>query len=112
MNKVLKIAEFVKGYKRISKKHKSLADDLEVLGAALQENGRLGVSLGGNCYKVRLKISSNHKGKSGGARVITYFYVHQQTVYLLAIYDKAEMDTIETQALKVLMETVEKLTGK
>jgi len=33
---------------------------------------RLGTSLGQDVYKIRLRISSKGKGKSGGARVISF----------------------------------------
>ena len=38
-----------------------------------------------NCFKIRLAIASKGRGKSGGARVITHFYIENETVYLLAI---------------------------
>jgi len=56
-------------------------------------------SLGNNCYKIRLAISSNGKGKSGGARVITNVKVIKSKVYMLAIYDKSEMDAMSDDEL-------------
>jgi mRNA-degrading endonuclease RelE of RelBE toxin-antitoxin system len=57
--------EFEKQLKRLSKKYKSLADDLAVLIKQLEGNPTSGTPLGNNCYKVRLAISSKGKGKSG-----------------------------------------------
>lgn len=37
----------------------------------------MGTPLKNNCYKIRLAIASKHKGKSGGARVITYLHVQE-----------------------------------
>lgn len=37
-----------------------------------------------------MSIASKGKGKSSGARVVTYVLVEEKSVYLLSIYDKAE----------------------
>jgi mRNA-degrading endonuclease RelE of RelBE toxin-antitoxin system len=46
-----------------------------------------------------MSISSKGKGKSGGARVITYVLVENEIVYLVAIYDKSEHSTIDVGVL-------------
>ena len=58
--------------KRLSKKYRSLKLDLHELGKELMENPFQGVEIAPNIRKVRLAISSKGRGKSGGARVITY----------------------------------------
>lgn len=63
---------FDKQAKRLAKKYPSLKKDLEELLKELVINPELGIALGNNFYKIRLAISSKGKGKSGGARVITY----------------------------------------
>ena len=65
------------------------------------------LALGGNVYKIRLPIASKNKGKSGGARVITYFYQTAETVYLLSIYDKSDTENITDKELKYLIAEVE-----
>ncbi|MEN5212866.1 type II toxin-antitoxin system RelE/ParE family toxin [Elizabethkingia anophelis] len=45
-------------------------------------------------------MSSKGKGKSGGARLITYVKVHESTIYLTSIYDKSEKDNITDNELK------------
>ena len=67
-----------------------------------------GVALGNNFYKIRLSISSKTKGKSGGARVITFVKVIKQTVYLSAIYDKSDQSDISDKELKWLAEFIAK----
>lgn len=42
----------------------------------------MGIPLGKNCYKIRLKISSKNSGKSGGARIITHVFLEGDTVTL------------------------------
>lgn len=72
MINIVDTPRFRKEAKRLGKKYKSLADDFIRLYADLQENPLLGVDLGKGVRKVRLAITSKGKGKSGGARVITY----------------------------------------
>lgn len=66
----------------------------------LQEEPRMGTPLGHDCYKIRMAISSKGKGKSGGARVITYVQIIKTNIFLLAIYDKGEIENISDGELK------------
>ena len=43
-----------------------------------------------NVFKIRLAITGSSKGKSGGARVITYVKINMQTIVLAEIYLKNE----------------------
>ena len=70
------------------KKYLSLKKDLMELLNSLTNNPEQGTALGNGFYKIRVAISSKGKGKSGGARVITYVKVTTTTVYLTSIYDK------------------------
>jgi mRNA-degrading endonuclease RelE of RelBE toxin-antitoxin system len=108
MNKLLITftPDFRREYKSLAKKYLSLNADMQDLVAELQENPILGTSLGNNAYKIRLAISSKNKGKSGGARVITYFITDDNELYLLSIYDKSEQTDISDKALKCLIEKV------
>lgn len=58
--------------KPLLKKYHSLSKDLLKLEKELIVTPRLGTSLGQDVYKIRLRISSKGKGKSGGARVISF----------------------------------------
>jgi mRNA-degrading endonuclease RelE of RelBE toxin-antitoxin system len=68
-------AYFSKHLKRLVKKFPSLKKEFAQLIASLKENPVQGTNLDNNCYKIRLAIASKQKGKSGGARVITYVQV-------------------------------------
>ncbi len=59
---------FKKAVKPLLKKYASLLRELADLEAELLKNPRTGKSLGNDAYKIRLKIKSKGKGKSG-ARV-------------------------------------------
>ncbi len=56
----------------------------------------MGTPIGKDCYKIRVLITSKGKGKgkSGGARVITYVRIVKSNVYLLDIYDKSNKAAI------------------
>jgi mRNA-degrading endonuclease RelE of RelBE toxin-antitoxin system len=54
-----------------------------------------------------LGIGSKGKGKSGGARVITYLYIETETVYLLTIYDNGEKEDLKPNELKDMVDSLE-----
>jgi mRNA-degrading endonuclease RelE of RelBE toxin-antitoxin system len=103
---IIAVPTFRKELKRLAKKYQSLKTDLAVLFESLEENPIQGTSLGKNCYKIRLSISSKGKGKSGGARIITYFVIADETVYLLSIYDKSVKENLTDKELNDLLEEV------
>lgn len=90
---------FDKEVKRIAKKHKNIRSALLKLIEDLEVNPTMGTALGHNVYKIRLAISGTNKGKSGGARVITYVVIVSETVFLSEIYLKSEQATIETDLI-------------
>jgi mRNA-degrading endonuclease RelE of RelBE toxin-antitoxin system len=98
--------EFKREFKRLAKKHVSLNADMKELVEELQKNPTIGTPLGNNAYKIRLAISSKNKGKSGGARVITYYITEDNELYLLSIYDKGEQADISNKVLKQLIDRV------
>ena len=105
MNFKVKASEnFKKEAKRLSKKYPSLKIELESLGQELSKEPTLGIPLGNDVFKIRLAISSKGKGKSGGARVITYVQINDETVLLLSIYNKGEKDSISNYEIKKLLD--------
>lgn len=99
---------FTKAYKKLAKKYPSFPNDLKGLVEDLKQNAFLGVSLGGNVRKIRLAIRSKGKGKSGGARVITYVLVVDKLVILLTAYDKSSLETVTDAELKKIVSRYEK----
>lgn len=97
--KVQAIPNFKREAKRLLKKYPSLKNELEQLLELLQVKPDHGTPIGKGCYKIRIAIASKVKGKSGGARIISYVYVAESTVFLLSIYDKNEQESISTQQL-------------
>jgi len=97
--KISSIPLFDKQAKRLAKKYPSLKNDLTELFESLADDPAQGIALGNNFYKIRLAIASKGKGKSGGARVITYVKITATTVFLTSIYDKSDKSTITDKEL-------------
>lgn len=104
--KIHTISLFDKQAKRLSKKYPSLKQDLTILINKLEKNPKEGISLGNNFFKIRLQIISKGRGKSGGARVITYVKIVANTVYLSSIYDKGEKDAITNNELDQIFKEI------
>lgn len=61
---------FDKEFKHLYKRYPSLLQDLKTLRDEILTNPQTGTDLGGGLHKIRMKITSKGRGKSGGARVI------------------------------------------
>lgn len=97
---------FKKEFKRLSKRYPSLLDDIKLLRDEILANPRLGTNLGGGLRKIRMSITSKGRGKSGGARVITFTVVAaigETEINLLYIYDKAERSSISISEIEELL---------
>lgn len=88
------ISVFERQAKHLIKKFPSLKTEIQTLISELKEKPEKGTFIGHNCYKIRIAIASKGKGKSGGARVITHIVFKDNTVYLLTIYDKADIENL------------------
>ena len=104
---IIPTPRFEKELKRLAKKFPSLKNEFANLVADITKNPENGTFIGNNCYKIRLAIGSKGKGRSGGARVITYLYIETETVYLLTIYDKSEKENIKLNELKEMIGSLE-----
>lgn len=96
-------ANFMNEAKKLSKKYPSLKAELTKLFAELEENPTRGTHLGNDIYKIRLAIASKNKGKSGGARVLSFVKVSHTTVLLFTIYSKGKTDNLTDKQLKKLI---------
>lgn len=88
------------------KKYPSIASDIKQLANDITDSPSLGTDLGGGLRKIRMRITSKGRGKSGGARVITFTVVvsvEGSEVNLLFIYDKAERSTITKDEIEQLL---------
>lgn len=97
---ILRSLQFERELKRLVKKYPSLKKEYADLISLLEKNPTEGVAIGQNCYKIRIPIASKGKGKSGGARVITWILQIEKIVYLVSIYDKSEKENISDKELE------------
>lgn len=106
---VIATESFRKYFKALAKRHRSLPQDLAILAKSLNENPFQGDELSPGIRKIRMAITSKGRGKSGGARVVTYAVVATEkegVVYLLDIYDKADYSSVDVD---IIRKTVERL---
>lgn len=99
-------SSFDKEAKRLNKRYASFKDDLTSFISELKNNPELGSDLGRGIRKIRMKIKSKCRGKSGGARIITLNAIiseQESLIYLLFIYDKSERSTISSTEIDELI---------
>lgn len=104
--KVVVTESFKKHTRHLAKKYPSFKTDLPGLVESLEMNPMQGQSIGKECFKVRMAIGSKGKGKSGGARVIICVKIINQLVFMLAVYDKSEKESISDHELDALLKIV------
>jgi len=104
---IIPTRRFERELKRLAKKYPTLRNDFAELIAKISQNPITSSFVGNNCYKIRMAIGSKRKGKSSGARVITYLYIQTETVYLLTIYDKSEKTDLKPNELKEIIYSLE-----
>lgn len=92
--------------KRLSKKYRGFEDDIKAFRKELKTNPFQGVEIAPHIRKIRMSITAKGKGKSGGARVITFNALvsnQEGKVYLLLIYDKAEASNVKLNVIKEIV---------
>lgn len=100
--RIIATSVFLKEAKRLSKKYRSFSEDLKSLGDSLLQDPEQGVALSNGFRKVRMSIKSKGKGKSAGARVITFnLFVDKkdERIVLVALYDKSERPSISEKEI-------------
>lgn len=107
MNEIVILPTFERGAKRLIKKYKSLADEISSFILKTENEGIHGTPVGNGIYKSRLAVKSKGKGKSGGLRVISYselyFSMQDNTIYLVAIYDKSEISSMNKSEIENIL---------
>ena len=111
MTQIIAEPPFIKELKRLAKKYKNITKDIQKLAEELRQNPFYGSDLGKGVRKVRMAVTNKGKGKSHGARVITYTEAvvnvdEEGVVTLLYIYDKGERDTITAAEIAALKATL------
>lgn len=97
---------FATELKRLAKRYRGLADDYEAFLDCLKENPLQGTEIAPKIRKIRMPITAKGRGKSGGARIITYNALvaeQEGKIYLLLIYDKADASNIKMNVVKEII---------
>jgi len=93
---------FDKQSKQLSKKFNLLKNDLEDFVNNFDDHHVTATNIKINFFKVRLSNSNKNKGKSAGYRIYYYLKI-DDTVYLLTIYDKSQIQSINENILNNLI---------
>jgi len=107
------LEEFERLAKDLKKKYKSFKEDYNSFLDELEKNPFGGEPLGHHTYKNRMSIASKGKGKSGGARVITYnvrkLSDDEVVITLMTIYDKSDISNVSDAYIRSLIELIEQV---
>lgn len=89
-------------------------DELNELKNAIINNPNVGDAISGcnGARKVRIKLESNNKGKSGGARIIYVNVYIQEKAYLIDIYGKSDKEDLTTKEKKLISTIIDILKNK
>ena len=99
--------DFAKEAKRLAKKYPSFKQDYKDFLLSIKNNPLQGDEITKNIRKIRMAIKAKGKGKSGGARVVTFNVLTNtekgQVVFLL-LYDKEDASTVKVNVVKQLVQ--------
>ena len=98
--------DFAKEAKRLAKKYPSFKQDYKDFLVSIKNNPLQGDEITKNIRKIRIAIKAKGKGKSGGARVITFNIltdIENGHVVFLLLYDKEDASTVKVNVVKQLV---------
>jgi len=97
------VSRFDNEVKKLSKKYNLIKEDLQNFISNFEDIHREATSIKSNLYKIRLSNSNKNKGKRAGYRI--YYYIKiENTVHLLTIYDKSQIEKINENLLNEYIE--------
>lgn len=98
--------DFAKEAKRLAKKYPSFKQDYKDFLVSIKNNPLQGDEITKNIRKIRMAMKAKGKGKSGGARVITFNIltdIENGHVVFLLLYDKEDASTVKVNVVKQLV---------
>lgn len=98
--------DFARQAKRLAKKYPSFKNDYKKFLESIKDNPLQGDEITKNIRKIRMAIESKGKGKSGGARIITFNVltdIQNGRVFFLLIYDKEDASTVKVNVVKQMV---------
>lgn len=106
--KIVTTKDFYRDLKRLNKKYRSIKNDVAKISAVIRQNPEHGVLIRPNTRKVRVAVVSKGRGKSGGARLITYsveegIESYDAVVVFMALYDKYDLENLPDAEINSLI---------
>jgi len=92
------VSLFDKQFKKLSKKYNLIKDNIKDFITNFDNVHQEAISIKNNLFKIRISNSNKNKGKSAGYRLYYYLKI-DDTVYLLTIYDKSQIENINENTL-------------
>jgi len=99
-------AWFDRNLKSLRKHNPSLRGDFESFLQTFDAEAHPVIPHTGGARKARM--SAKGRGKSGGYRVV-YYFVLENTVWLITIYDKVQKENLTSEEEKIIQELIEKI---
>jgi hypothetical protein len=90
---------FKKLVKELRKRYRRIERDIDLFIENIKELNDIGVPLGKNLFKIRIRNSDAVRGKSGGYRLITFLQLKDNKLTLLYIYSKSDLSNIREKKL-------------
>ena len=88
-----------------------LPDEILDLVSYLSENPNAGVLIQGSGGVRKIRWSKGDSGKSGGVRIIYYYYNETIPLYLLSVFAKNEKANISKEEKNILAKLVKELVN-
>jgi mRNA-degrading endonuclease RelE of RelBE toxin-antitoxin system len=92
------VTKFDKDVKKLSKKYNLIKQDLQNFILNFDDVHKEAIFIKNNLFKVRVTNSNKNKGKSSGYRIYYYLKINV-AIYLLTIYDKSKIESINENSL-------------
>ena len=83
-------------------------DEYGELQLALVKRPDLGTKIPGTGGLRKLRWGSENKGKRGGYRIIYYWFISEEEIYMLYLYAKNEQADLTTEQKKILVKIIER----
>ncbi len=100
------VSLFDKQFKKLAKKYRHIKEDTTSFIHQFDTLHPQATHIHSNLYKIRLANSDKQSGKRGGYRI--YYYIKiDEIVYLISIYDKSQIESINEEVLLEYIKEIE-----
>lgn len=102
------IDDFLRDLKPLAKRNPKLRQDLDAFLQELPQNVDVHPVIPGTNGARKARMKASGRGKQGGYRVI-YYFAHQTTIWLIAIYDKVQTENLSPTEGKRIADFIQQL---